>query len=161
MHTNAQYYNGQVRIDSADRSFLFQVTDIVPQFHSRHFYYWFKSGHIYQTEGSFYGKLLHGYYKVVDKDRHLLEQGRFKLGEKTGLWRTWYENGQLKSLAKKRFLDGAQHIETYDENGKLLKRGYEKDGLFTGLQVELVQDSSVVVRYKKGIRQPAKTVRNQ
>ncbi len=155
--TKAQYYNGQVRIDSADRSFLFQVTDVVPQFHSRHFYYWFKSGHIYQTEGSFYGKLLHGYYKVVDKERHLVEQGRFRWGEMTGPWGTWYENGQLKSLTKKRFIDGAQHVEMYDSTGVLLKRGYEKNGLFSGQQVEWTKDSSAVVHYKNGIRQPAKT----
>ncbi|MCF3107867.1 hypothetical protein LL912_03660 [Niabella sp. CC-SYL272] len=153
--TAAQYYNGQVRIDSLDRSFLFQVTDARPRLHTRHFYTWFKSGHIYTTEGGYYGKLLHGYYKVVDKERRLLEEGRFKRGEKKGRWRTWHTNGRLRSLTRKRFWDGALHINTFDPEGRRTKKGYEKDNRFTGRQVELVNDSTVVVTYKKGVRQPA------
>ncbi|SDE00795.1 hypothetical protein [Niabella drilacis] len=80
----AQYYNGQVRIDSPDRSFIFQVTDAAPRLHSIHFYTWFKSGHIYTIEGSYYGRLLHGYFKVVDHEHRLAEEGRYKRGAKKG-----------------------------------------------------------------------------
>ncbi|MBO9620907.1 MAG: hypothetical protein J7539_17940 [Niabella sp.] len=154
---NAQYYDGRVRVDSADRSILFQVTEAHPQLHSRHFYTWFKSGHIYTTEGSFYGKLLHGDYKVVDKERHLLEEGRFRMGERKGLWRTWYENGFLKTRTQKRFWDGALAIKEYSAAGSLTKRGFEKDGRFTGWQTEPVKDSILVVHYKKGMRQPTQS----
>ncbi|WP_300600661.1 hypothetical protein [Niabella sp.] len=151
--TAAQYYNGQVRIDSLDRSFLFQVTDARPRTHIHRFYTWFKSGHIHTTEGGYYGKLLHGYYKVTDKERRLLEEGRFKRGAKKGVWRTWHANGRLRTVTRNRFWDGALRIEAYAPDGQRLKKGVEKNNLFTGRQVELVNDSSVVVIYKKGVRQ--------
>ncbi|MGJ7030929.1 hypothetical protein [Niabella hirudinis] len=152
---HSQYYNGQVRIDSLDRSYIFQVTDVKPDLHSWHFYTWFKSGRIHTTEGGYYGKLLHGYYKVVDKERRLLEEGRFKRGEKKGRWRTWHTNGRLQSLTHKRFWDGAWRIDAYAPDGQRIKKGFEKNNQFTGRQVEMVKDSAVVVLYKKGIRQPA------
>lgn len=119
---NAQYYEGRIRIDSANKSFLFQVTDDTRKASGLQYYYWFKSGHIRVTQGSYYGKLLHGNYKVVDIDKHLLEEGQFKKGIKTGLWRTWYENGNLKStwqrkhgLFKDRYI-----IREYDTTGKII-----------------------------------------
>ncbi|SDD44229.1 toxin-antitoxin system YwqK family antitoxin [Niabella drilacis] len=152
----AQYYNGQVRIDSPDGSFIFQVTDAAPRLHSSHFYTWFKSGHIYTTEGSYYGRLLHGYFKVVDHERRLVEEGWYKRGAKKGRWRTWHPNGMLQSLTRKRFWDGALYIKTYDADGRLLKKGFEKNHLFSGQQLTMVNDSAVVITYKKGVRQPSK-----
>lgn len=148
----AQYYNGRIRIDSADRSYIFQVTDHNRQTALYDFYYWFKSGRIHQTQGSYYGKLLHGDYKVVDRDRHLLEEGQFKKGKKKGLWRTWYEDGTLKSTWRKRywFRNGIYKVADYDANGNKIRSGYENKGLFTGYQVAWQGDSTLVTRYKKG-----------
>jgi len=150
--TKAQYYNGRVRIDSSDRSYIFQVTDDGRRTNSGLFYYWFKSGRIHKTQGSYYGKLLHGNYKVVDRDRHLLEEGQFKKGLKTGLWRTWYEDGALRSTWRKRFgfWNQTYHISEYDANGNKTKSGFENKGLFTGYQAIWQGDSAVVTRYKKG-----------
>ncbi|MBO9596032.1 MAG: hypothetical protein J7599_24225 [Niabella sp.] len=155
LNTAAQYYNGQVRVDSLDRSFLFQVTDATPRLHGHRFYTWFKSGRIHTTEDGYYGKLLHGYYKVVDKERRLLEEGRFKLGAKKGVWRTWHENGRLKTMTRKRLWDGAWRIEAFAPDGQRIKKGFEKNNQFTGRQVEMVKDSAVVVIYRNGVPQPA------
>ncbi len=150
---NAQYYNGYVRIDSADRSYIFMITDNSRIISHTKYYYWFKSGRIHTTQGSYYGRLLHGTYKVTDTERHLLEEGKFRKGLKTGLWRTWHENGTLKSSCRRRFwLFGSDYnIREYDHKGNLIKKGYENSKRFTGYQVEWHNDSAVVVRYKKGI----------
>ncbi|MCH5718184.1 toxin-antitoxin system YwqK family antitoxin [Niabella hibiscisoli] len=146
-----QYYNGRVRIDSSDRSYIFQVTDDNRRTNQGLFYYWFKSGRIHKTQGGYYGKLLHGNYKVVDRDRHLLEEGQFKKGQKTGLWRSWYTDGVLQSTRRKRFgfWNNSYAIKEYDANGNTIKSGFENKDLFTGYQVNLQGDSSVVTRYKK------------
>lgn len=148
----AQYYNGRVRIDSSDRSYIFQVTDDNRQTNPGLFYYWFKSGRIHKTQGGYYGKLLHGNYKVVDRDRHLLEEGAFKKGQKTGLWKTWYEDGTLRSTWRKRFgfRNRSYTIKEYDEQGHITRSGFENRGLFTGYEVALQGDSTIVTRYKKG-----------
>ncbi|GAB3433144.1 toxin-antitoxin system YwqK family antitoxin [Niabella aquatica] len=149
----AQYYDGRVRIDSADRSYIFQVTDNDKATSRYGFYYWFKSGRIHRTQGSYYGKLLHGNYKVVDKERHLLEEGKFRNGKKVGLWRTWYENGVLRSTWRRRYLffGNPYNVSEYDINGNIIKSGIETRGQFSGSQIEWVGDSSRIVRYKKGI----------
>jgi antitoxin component YwqK of YwqJK toxin-antitoxin module len=148
--TKAQYYNGRVRIDSADRSYIFQVTDDSRRTNSELFYYWFKSGRIHKTQGGYYGKLLHGNYKVVDRDRHLLEEGQFKKGQKTGLWRSWYEDGALKSTRRKGFgfWNKTYRIKEYDANGNTTKSGFENKGLFTGYHTLLHGDSTVITHYK-------------
>jgi len=149
---NAQYYNGSIRIDSSDRSYIFRVTDDERTTSRFRYYYWFKSGRIHKTQGSYYGKLLHGNYKVVDVDRHLLEEGCFRKGLKRGLWRTWHENGALKSSWRRRFrlVGNYYNIREYASDGQITKRGYENNKGFTGYQVEWEDKRPIVVRYKKG-----------
>ncbi len=151
---HSQYYNRQVRVDSLDNSYIFQVTYKKVQTHSLHFYYWFKSGRIHYTQGSYYGKLLHGYYKVIDKERRLLQQGRFRLGEKKGAWRSWYPNGFLKSRQRIRFWDGSNHLEEFSDSGIRTKNGFSKNQLFSGFILENVNDSLIKIYYKKGVKQP-------
>ncbi|MFT4093082.1 MAG: hypothetical protein QM640_05530 [Niabella sp.] len=155
----AQYYNGRIRVDSADRSYIFKITDKKRSTSRFRYYYWFKSGRIHQSQGSYYGKLLNGAYKVVDRDRHLLEEGYFKKGRKAGLWRTWYESGRLKSTWRRRFwfIGSSYNIREYDSNGITTKSGYENKGRFTGSQVEWVNDTARIVRYKNGMALPDKT----
>lgn len=153
---NAQHYDGRIRIDSLNKSYIFQVMEGGRRTSLNDFYFWFKSGRIHNTQGSYYGKLLHGNYKIIDNDRHLLEEGFFKKGKKVGLWRSWYENGTLKSTWRKRFgfWNKAYALNEFDVNGNSIKRGFESKGLFTGYQVENLGDSSIVTRYKKGIVLP-------
>jgi len=149
---NAQYYNGRVRIDSADRSYVFQITDNSTKPLKKVFYFWFKSGRVHKTQGSYYGKLLHGSYKVIDPDRRLLEEGQFGKGIKIGTWRTWYESGHLKTLMKPRLVSpGFTYVE-YDTKGNVIKSGYVHNDLFTGKGWEWVADSAYMVRYKNGER---------
>jgi antitoxin component YwqK of YwqJK toxin-antitoxin module len=149
---NAQYYNGRVRIDSADRSYIFQITDDNRPTKRYTYYYTFKSGYIHKTQGSYYGKLLHGDFKVVDTRRNLLEEGKFRKGIKKGLWRTWYEDGTLKSTWRRRywFIGNAYNVSEYDAQGNVTKTGYVRKGAFTGSQVEWKGDNAVMVRYKNG-----------
>src|SRR5690606_16089089 len=154
--TNAQYYDGRIRIDSLNKSYIFQVMEGNRRTALKDFYYWFKSGHIHKTQGSYYGKLLHGNYKVIDNDRHLLEEGFFKKGKKVGLWRSWYENGTLKSTWRKHFgfWNKAYALKEFDVHGNSIKSGLENKGLYCGNQVENSGDSSMVKHYKKGIVLP-------
>lgn len=148
---NAQYFEGRVRIDSAGRSFIFQVTDKHQTVSNHTILYWFKSGRIHQTQGSYYGRLLHGRYLVTDSDRRLLEEGQFKNGIKTGTWRTWHENGILKSIWRRRFGLGGNswQLREYNSNGDLIKKGFENRNGFTGYIVATRTDSAYLVRYKK------------
>lgn len=148
----AQAYENRMRIDSVDRSYVFQVTDDRPHLRLTHLYFWFKSGRIHQTQGGYNGKVLDGVYKVIDKEQRLLEQGRFHMGKKTGTWLTWYENGRLKSCMRYRSRDNKQYLQTFDRDGKTLQKGYNKNGQFTGYRLETENDSIVTVTYKNGIR---------
>ena len=152
--TSAQYFNGQIRIDSINKSYIFQITDKVIKPNITRIYYWFKSGHIHQTEGSYNGKLLHGPYKIIDSRRQLLEEGLYRFGVKTGVWRSWYSNGRLKSYIKINPLINVTHISEYDETGQCIKRGKEKYSLFTGYDVEFKNDTSSIRKFKKGVLLP-------
>lgn len=152
----AQYDNNQVRIDSSGLSYRFHVTIEKPKPHLSHLYFWFSSGRIHQTNGGYDGKLLHGEYKVTDEEHRLLEQGNFRMGRKWGYWYTWYPNGKLRSLTRYRSRHDTQFIEEYDARGNWSRKGYIKNDLFTGQQQVRIKDSTVVVRYKNGIRQQEK-----
>lgn len=147
-----QYYNGQVRIDSAGRSYLFQITDATRRVHAGRFYFWYKSGRIHRTESGYFGKLLHGSYRITDMERRLVEQGRFRKGIKKGTWRTWHPNGRLSS--RQRFRGGRTWIETYDTLGTRASKGYLENGLFTGVEYRLAGKKKRIVRIKNGT--PAK-----
>lgn len=150
--TKAQYYNGRVRIDSADKSYVFQISDDPTITYINTFYYWFKSGRIHQTQGAYYGKLLHGDYKVIDADRRLLEKGQFKKGIKMGRWLTWHNNGRIKSKLKPRIFGSGFNLKEYDSFGNIAKKGYLKNGLFTGKEFSYINDSLRVTYFKNGLQ---------
>lgn len=156
----AQYYHNQVSIDSSGLFYRFHVTDATPGPHLSHLYFWFRSGHIHQTNGGYDGRLLHGEYKVTDQEHRLLEKGNFRMGRKWGNWYTWYPDGKLKSLTRHRSRNDMQVIEEYDTQGNRSRKGYIKKNLFTGQQQERIKDSIVVVTYKNGIREQGKNNRH-
>ncbi len=147
---SAQFNSDRRRIDSAERSYVFQVTDKSTWTHTKSFYYWFKSGRIHRTQGSYYGDLLHGNYKVVSPNRHLLEEGQFRKGVKTGRWRTWHENGYLKTVIKPKLILPGKSYREYDDEGNIIKSGSMRKDLFTGYVCERKGDSVQTVRYNKG-----------
>lgn len=83
-------------------------------------YYWYTPDCINKNQGGFSGYLLHGEYSVFDAQQKLLAKGAFSEGLKTGLWRKWYDNGNIAEIAtwKKGLLNGP--TQRYDQMGKLL-----------------------------------------
>jgi hypothetical protein len=59
-------------------------------------YYWYKNRQIITNQGGVGGNLLDGTYKCFSKTDRLLEEGTFKKGLKTGLWKNWDIDGNLK-----------------------------------------------------------------
>ncbi|MFP9119338.1 toxin-antitoxin system YwqK family antitoxin [Flavobacterium sp. RNTU_13] len=91
-------------------------------------YYWFKGGAIHNSEYGMAGELLTGDFAKFYHSNQLAEAGTFKNGLKTGLWKTWYENGILHTEAEwsSGTKDGA--FALYDNTGKLLEKGaYDND----------------------------------
>ncbi|NQY07265.1 MAG: hypothetical protein HRT68_14005 [Flavobacteriaceae bacterium] len=86
-------------------------------------YYWYKSQRISNSVGGYSGSLLTGDYTKYYITNNLAEKGEFKRGLKHGVWKSWFENGKLKSITswKKGTKDGI--MITYNEDGKLLTRG--------------------------------------
>jgi hypothetical protein len=91
------------------------------------FYYWYSSNTIHQTQGSYSGRLLNGTYNKYYLDRSLKEQGEFKNGLKTNIWRSWNEKGILTEIYtwKKGLKNGTYTI--YDDQGQVKESGKYKD----------------------------------
>lgn len=154
MQLHGQFYQNRLRVDSTGKSLVFHVTDETAKTRKRIFYYWFKSGHIHKTEGSYDGKLLHGKYQATDMKKRLVEEGSFHKGVKTGLWRTWHENGHLRTVMKPRLFSRGFYYKEYDSTGSILKFGYIHNNLFTGSSLELAGDTTRHVKYKNGVLIP-------
>ncbi|MCX6181892.1 MAG: hypothetical protein NT150_08200 [Bacteroidetes bacterium] len=83
-------------------------------------YSWYSNDQIQSTQGGYDGMLLDGIYKEYDNADHLLAQGQFEKGLKTGEWKRWYASGKLKEISHwcKGFMCGEQKI--FDENGNTI-----------------------------------------
>lgn len=82
-------------------------------------YYSFKGGKIFKTQGEVNGTALHGIYKENYQDGGLKEYGKFHIGLKHGEWKMWYSNGNLKSVSN--FKHGTftgKHV-SYDIDGEI------------------------------------------
>lgn len=105
--------------------------DAVKYFSTRPYYSYFKDK-INRTQGGSTGKLLHGTYQKFSSGEVLVEQGEFKYGLKTKLWKSWHPNGNLKSVTT--WKKGEQNglFEEYNEKGLLVRRGKYKAGKLAG-----------------------------
>jgi hypothetical protein len=60
-------------------------------------YYWFEKGNINSSQGAYSGKVLHGQFRVYDREtKQVLESGKFRKGLKNGRWLFWNDTGLLK-----------------------------------------------------------------
>jgi len=113
-------------------------------------YFWYSANKIYDTQGSYDGKVLNGPYSSFFLSGNLKEQGYFKKGLKNGKWITWYENGKIKDIkiwnrgtqvsTQKTYNDSSELIlkqlyyngrlvsQTIYENGKAVKTTKFKNG---------------------------------
>lgn len=90
-------------------------------------YYWYKTRKIHATKGGYSGFLLDGCFDRFDLSNILIEQGRFKLGLKHGVWKFWFKTGELKMTTS--YKKGLKHgVEiSYDKNGLVISQiKYEK-----------------------------------
>ncbi|HEY4784848.1 MAG TPA: hypothetical protein VIH57_02310, partial [Bacteroidales bacterium] len=119
-------------------------------------YYWFGSEMLHINRGGCAGNLLDGKYLVFDKKMRLRVEGFFKEGLKSGIWKSWYESGELMSVVK--WENGQKEGKAffYDNFGNLQKVCNYKDDLLDGTTVVYRGKSIEKIKYKDGIeKKPA------
>lgn len=79
----------------------------------------------------------------------LAENGYFKNGLKTGLWKTWYTSGTLESMQYYRNGVRKGQYSHFDQNGNLTEKGKYKENLKDGLWIDLAKKDTL--HYSKGI----------
>ncbi len=86
-------------------------------------YYWFKTGEIHTSISNAGGLVLHEDYSKFYRSKQLAEKGDFNYGLKDGEWRSWYENGSLKTIID--WKSGLKHgvYISYDQEGELKESG--------------------------------------
>ena len=117
-------------------------------------YFWFRSGAIHQSTADAGGPLLVDHYAKFYKSKQLAEKGTFDKGLKDGIWKSWYENGNLSSIEK--WKNGFRHGDyiSYAENGDKKVEGNYRNHKKHGTWIDYVSKDTLV--YKKGIVVPKK-----
>ena len=111
-------------------------------------YYWFKSGEIHHSVSSIGGFALHSSYIKHYKSNQLAEQGEFDYGLKNGIWKEWYENGQIKQTIEwRKGLKSGASI-SYDTIGSPIEKGIYRNNKKAGTSINLKMKDTI--RYKKG-----------
>ncbi len=145
---NAPKYQ-RLSISQGDSVMEFRIVDIDIKPKSDKIYYWMKYGQVYYTQGGFDGKLLNDNYKVFNRSGQLITQGRFEQGLQTGLWTKWVDGLKEYEIV---YEDGTPSGKYYQyEEGELVLHGKYQDGLRNGSFNVLNQDTSYVVKYRKGV----------
>ena len=113
-------------------------------------YHWFSANQIKVTEGGYGGKLLNGGYRDYYLSKNLKASGEFDEGLKTGIWKSWSENGLLQDqyTFRKGSLNGTYF--KYDSLGIVLEKGSYQNNLLDGKQERASADTTIVVYYKDG-----------
>ena len=106
-------------------------------------YFWFRAGKIHHTEQGGAGELLHESYKKYYLSDQLAQMGNFKKGLKTGMWKSWYENGLIKSTQGwfNGLRSGTYYL--YDEKGEVTVQGHYKSGLKHGKWIDYVKKDTL------------------
>ncbi len=134
---------------------------------SKRVYYWYKSDKIYKNTFGIGGKVLHGeYIKRNLTDKTLLEKGNFKYGLKNGVWKEWFQNGNLAKIVfwKKGVLNGI--YKEFDTIGAISLKGHYKNGLKTGNWINYIKKDTIyyshnIIKEKKTIRATLKSIFNK
>jgi hypothetical protein len=94
-----EYGVNRVRITDTTKNIVAEVLPVnsPPHAQSSLRYYWYASGKIQSLQGSFSGHLLNGAYHEFYLNKNLCAQGAYYQGLKDGTWKTWKEDGTLKS----------------------------------------------------------------
>lgn len=92
----------KVRLYEKDKTISAEINEVnsAPHIRPRRFYYWYNANAIQSTQGGYSGKLLNGLYTEYYLNKNLKEEGVFNKGLKTGLWKSWNEDGTLNHTAR-------------------------------------------------------------
>ena len=135
------------RISNENYRYEFYVTEKIMKPKSSKSYYWFKGGAVHYAESGVSGMLLHGNFNKAYHSNNLAEQGVFKVGLKTGLWKTWHPNGKISNLQyrKNGIKQGKNSRYTIDAN--LIEKGKFKNDKKQGIWINYI--SKDTINYKK------------
>lgn len=94
-------------------------------------YYWYAFQKVHKNQGAYSGTLLHGDYKVFDKENRMIEQGLFTYGLKTGRWLYWDKWGNI--VSEYNWKSGNLHgISKHFQNRQLIRSEQYKNGKLHG-----------------------------
>jgi len=113
-------------------------------------YYWFEKGTINSSQGAYSGKVLHGQFRVYDREtKQVLESGKFRKGLKNGRWLLWNSTGLLKR--SEIYNDGnlAGMTINYDSLGKPADTLKYKNGVLVIKKLSAVDTSGFISKVKR------------
>lgn len=113
-------------------------------------YYWFSGKQIKNTHGGYGGKPLNGEFKEYDLNKGLRTSGMFLGGLKSGVWKSWRENGKLIEDYTWKLGQKNGTFHKYDSLGKVTEFGEFKKDLLQGNHTTMIGDSIVKVKYRQG-----------
>lgn len=113
-------------------------------------YYWIKAKQIHTSKGGYHGELLHGEYTALYKTDALKEKGMYVKGLKTGEWKEWHPNGELKCISHWKSGRQSGLITHYNEKGEITRKEKYKHGVLHGRQTYLTDTSETSIRYRNG-----------
>lgn len=115
------------------------------------FYYWYSANEIKRTQGGYDGKLLHGKYTEFYSNKDLKAQGKFSHGVKTGQWKMWHANGNLREIQFWSSKGRRAKFESFDENGNLIRSGKYRYERLHGIIKEIERQKTVKRKFRDGI----------
>lgn len=118
-HTRDEAYKCDFYVSFSDKEVKYEDT-----LH----YHWFKSQQIHVTQGNSSGRVLNGEFTKFYLSGQMAEQGEFKKGLKDGVWKTWFESGNLETIYnyKEGIISGDYML--FNEAGDLRESGKIKKG---------------------------------
>ncbi|HEX9825416.1 MAG TPA: hypothetical protein VGA80_02370 [Flavobacteriaceae bacterium] len=120
-------------------------------------YYWFRSGEIHQSLSSVGGNILHNMYSKYYRSNQLAEKGMFNYGLKTGVWKSWNENGMLNQYQEwyNGYKEGA--FIRYDINGNIILKGAYKSNLKDGYWIDYIKKDTTYHKNNTAFKERPKT----
>lgn len=150
----------RVRINDTDKTILAQVSAFSdqPQARPALYYYWYASNMIHELQGGYSGKLLDGAYMEFYLNKNVKQQGIFRQGLKTGVWKDWDPDGVLRKSVT--WSDGLKSgkFTVFKADGTLEQSGCYRHNLLDGKLMDYFSADSVhLTQYKKGKIVPLKS----
>lgn len=118
------------------------------------FYYWYKAQNVYCAKGFHNQMVLEGEYLLYDLNNHIIEQGNFKNGLKTGVWKKWYANGNYAMVNNWKNGNKTGEEILFFENGNKATVAHYAKNLLHGIFIEYAKNRTLVSKgyYKNGVK---------